>query len=74
MIALSPPPRSTVRTSHPVHGSRNRRTPKRRTDDVHLTVAMLMHQPKIHEVVCAPVAFERPLDNLRGKVGFQGSE
>ena len=28
MISLSPPPRRTVRTSHPVHGSSNRRTPR----------------------------------------------
>jgi hypothetical protein len=26
MISLSPPPRRTVRTDHPVHGSSNRRT------------------------------------------------
>jgi hypothetical protein len=28
VILLSPPPRRTVRTSHPVHGSSNLRTPR----------------------------------------------
>jgi hypothetical protein len=53
MISLSSPPRRTVRTDHPVHGSSHRRTPKRRPGAVNLAVASVVYQPEIRKIVRA---------------------